>query len=251
MSYRKKKNYWQQDIQRFDYVRACVVGSVIILIFSYLFYGSFLWAFLLSPYLIRFLKSWKKQFVKKKRQMFQREFQDAIQSLSAALSVGYSAENAMREAFQDLQILYKKDELILREFRYMIHQLEMNMNIESVWKEFAGRTGEEDVQTFVTVFVLAKRSGGDTVGMIKNAVRQIGEKTEITREIETLLSAKKLEFKVMSAIPFGMICYMKLSFPQFMSVLYGNLAGIVIMSICLVIYMTAYEAGKRMIEIEV
>ena len=92
--------------------------------------------------------------------MFQLQFKEAVQALATALNVGYSVENAMREVLKDLQVIYKKDELIIREFRYMVRQLDVNFTIEKVLQEFSERTKEEDVQTFVTIFVMAKRSGG-------------------------------------------------------------------------------------------
>lgn len=251
MKYKKKKNYWQQDISKKEYVQAVLQGVSLLLLISYLFYGTILSAILLSPYLIWFLKSWEKQCIKKKKQQFQQQFKEAIQALSTALNVGYSVENAMKEALKDLRLIYKKEEKILGEFRYMIRQLEMNMTIEEVWNRFAERTEEEDVQTFVTVFIMAKRSGGDMLEIIRNAVRQMGEKADVKREIETMMAAKKLEFRVMTAIPFGMIAYMKLSFPEFMTVLYGNLAGVILMTICLGAYLASYELGKRIVEIEV
>lgn len=251
MRCRKEKNYWQRVIHKRDYVRAVLTGILVIIMFSYLFYGSVLCAILLSPYLIWYLKSWKTEFIKKKKQIFKVQFKEAAQSLAAALNVGYSVENAMRETLKDLQMLYKKDEQILGEFRYMIRQLDMNITVETALKQFAARVRDEDVQTFVTVFVMAKRSGGDMIAIIRDAVRQMGEKTDVERDIETIISAKKLEFRVMTAIPFGMICYMKLSFPKFMNVLYGNPVGVVIMTICLFLYLGAYELGKRIVEIEV
>lgn len=251
MKYKIKKNYWQQDIRRRDCVLAIFTGCIIILTVSYLFYGTYLCAILLSPYLIYFLKSWEKQCIQKKKRVFQIQFKEAIQSLSTALNVGYSVENAMREVLSDLQVIYKKDELIVREFRYMVRQLEVNFTMEKVLQEFSERTKEEDVQTFVTVFVMAKRSGGDMMAIIRNTVQQMAEKADVRREIETIITAKKLEFKVMSAIPFAMILYMKFSFPEFMGILYGNLAGIIIMTICFFGYVTAYEIGKRIVEIEV
>ena len=251
MKYKRKKNYWQQDIGRREYLKAVLQGILMILLISYLFYGTFLCAILLSPYLIWFLKSWEKQCIEKKKTKFQMQFKEAVQSLSAALSVGYSVENAMKGTLKDLRLIYKKDEIILREFRYMTRQLEMNMTIEEVLNQFALRTEEEDVQTFVTVFIMAKRSGGDMIGIIRNAVRQMGEKADVRREIETMMSAKRLEFKVMTAIPFGMIGYMKLSFPEFMGALYGNPAGVIVMTLCLGVYFAAAELGKRIVEIEV
>lgn len=251
MKYKRKKNYWQQDISKWEYLRAILQGSVLIGVVSYLFYGTWVCAILFSPYLIWYIKSWEKQTIKKRQSTFRLQFKEAIQSLSSGLNVGYSVENAMREAVKDLRNIYKKEDLIIREFSYMIRQFQMNVPAENVMSEFAAKTGDEDVQTFVTVFNMAKRSGGDTLEIIRNVVRQMGEKIDVEREIETMLSAKKLELRVMSAIPFAMIVYLKLSFPEFLSVLYGNLAGVIIMSVCLAVYLIAYEAGKRMVEIEV
>lgn len=251
MSYKRKKNYWQQGIKKSEYARAYLQGIILISVVSYLFYGTFLGAILLSPYLVRYIKSWEKQLIQKKRQTFQLQFKEAIQSLSAALNVGYSVENAMRETWKDLRLLYKKDEVIIREFRYMIRQLEMNMTMEAILKGFAVRTDDEEVKTFVDVFSMAKRNGGDMIGIIRNAVSQIGEKIDVKREIDTIMAAKRLEFRIMSAVPFAMICYIKVSFPEFVDVLYGNVLGVVIMTISLVIYTMAYEYGKKIVEIEV
>ena len=234
-----------------EYMLALAKGILLIGIISYLFYGTWICTILFSPYLIWYIKSWEKQLVKKKQSKFRLQFKEAIQSLSAALNVGYSVENAMRETIKDLKGIYKKDDMILREFSYMIRQLQMNVSVETVLQDFAQRTADEDVQTFVTVFNMAKRSGGDTREIIRNAVRQMGEKIDVEREITTLVSGKKLELKIMTMIPLGMVLYMKISFPEFLDVLYGNLAGVIIMSICLLVYVVAYEMGRRIVEIEV
>ncbi len=251
MKCRIKKSYWQQDITKLAYAGAILRGVLLLLAISYLFYGTFWCVFLLSPYLIRYIKSWKKQTISKKKQLFQQQFKDAIQSISAALNVGYSVENAVREAKKDLQLIYRDEDMILREFTYMVHQLDMNLPLEEVLQQFASRTEEEDVHTFVTVFAMAKRSGGDMISIIRNAVTRIGEKMDVKREIETTMAAKKLEFRIMSIIPFAMICYLKLSFSEFMSVLYGNPVGVVVMTISLAIYVASYEIGKKIVEIEV
>ena len=87
--------------------------------------------------------------------------------------------------------------------------------------------------------------------IIRNAVRQMGEKIDVEREITPLVSGKKLELKIMTMIPLGMVLYMKISFPEFLDVLYGNIAGVIIMSICLLVYVEANEMGRRIVEIEV
>lgn len=251
MKYKRRKSYWQQDIRKTEYLRALLQGSLMILGVSYLFYGTWIWAILFSPYLIRYIKSWEKDTIKKRQQAFRLQFKEAIQSLSSALNVGYSVENALREACKDLQGMYRKNDIIVKELTYMIRQTHMNVTAEVVFRDFAARMEDEDVQTFVTVFNMAKRGGGDTLEIIRSAVHQMGEKIDVEREIATLLSAKKMELRIMSAIPFAMLAYLRISFPEFLQVLYGNIAGVIIMSVCLVIYLAAYEMGKQMVEIEV
>lgn len=251
MKYRGKKNYWQQDIQKYEYLKAILQGCAVIGAISYLFYGKLVYAILFSPYLIWYIKSWEKQTIKTKKEHFRLQFKEAIQSLSGALNVGYSVENAFQETIKDLKTLYKKEDVILREFSYMVRQIQMNVTLETALQGFAERTEDEDVRMFVTVFNMAKRSGGDTVAIIRNVVRQMGEKIEVEREIGTIMSAKKLEFRILSMIPMGMMAYLKISFPQFTHILHGNFVGVVVMTVCLAIYFVSYEIGKRMVEIEV
>lgn len=189
--------------------------------------------------------------VRKQKSVFEKQFQDALQSLQAQLNVGYSMENAVKEVYKDLQIMYKKDTVIVREFTYMVRQLNLNITAEQAWKEFAGRVELPEVDSFVTVFVLSKRNGGDSIAIIKNAIRQLGDKAEVKQEIETVITGKRLEFYVMTLIPFGMILYMRISFPEFMGALYGNLRGIIFMTICLFLYFAAWIWGCRIVEIEV
>ena len=92
---------------------------------------------------------------------------------------------------------------------------------------------------------------GNSILIIKNAVRQLGDKAEVKREIDTVIAAKKMEFRIMSVIPLGIIGYMRLSFPEFMAGLYGNLPGAVFMSICLGAYIAAWRLGCKIVEIEV
>ena len=251
MNYKKEKNYWLQDLSKRSYLQGVLSGVCLLLLISYLFYGTFFAAIGLSPYMIFHMKSWKKKQIQKKKQEFEMQFKEAIQSISVALNVGYSAENAMKEALVDLQLIYPKEARIRKEFCYMIRQMEMNLTLEQILGELGERTEDEEVKLFATIFGMAKRSGGDMIEIIRSSVWQISEKIEVKREVETLMAAKKMEFHVMSLIPFAMIGYIRLAFPEFMRVLYGNVLGVLIMSSCLGIYGLAYVWGRRIVEVEV
>ncbi len=218
---------------------------------SYLFYESVIAFIALLPFGIWYFLRWEAECIGKKQREFQAQFREAIQSVSSSMRVGYSVENAMKEAKRDLSLLYSEDTAIQREFTHMVRQIYLQVPMEQIMEEWSGRVCQEDVRNFVNVFVMAKKSGGNMLGIIKSTTDQIREKLEVRAEIETMLAARKYEFKVMSAIPFGMIAYMKVSFPEFMGALYGNMLGIGVMSVCLGIYFGAYMLGERIVNIEV
>jgi len=205
----------------------------------------------LLPVLVLYFRDWFARRTKKKEQEFREQFKDSMQIMASALNIGYSVENAVIETTKDLKRLYPKDSRIIREFKQIIHQLEINISVEQALNNFLERVEQEDVENFVTVFSVAKRMGGESIEVLKTTARTIGDKIEVEKEIQTMLGAKELEFNIMSLIPFGIILYMRVTFSDFMGVLYGNILGIGIMSSCLVIYFFAFMMGRRLIKIEV
>lgn len=251
MNLLRRTSCWRQDIERKEVLIAVVEGVGIIGGLAYLFYDRWWMTFALTPILLGYLLVWERDMEKKKEMEFCLQFKDALQTLASALAAGYSVENAIRATEKDLKPLYSERTRIRKEFVILIHQLNMNFSAERVLKEFAKRVNQEDVNSFVTVFSIAKKSGGDSIAMIRNTIRMICDKIEVRQEIAVLTAAKRYEFQVMTLIPLGIIFYMRFSFPEFLEVLYGNAIGAGIMTICLIIYGTAYWLGKKVSTIEV
>ena len=240
-----ERSLWQQDITFKERGAAGGKAAALIGITAWLYYRK-IWAVpALIPLGLWLYREFLKEEEKKKEQEFQKQFREMIQSLSAALNTGYSVENAFYETQKELKILYPPEARISKELLVITRKLRMHIPVEQVLEEFAEQVLSEDVKSFVTVFVTAKKSGGDMISIIRNTANQIGDK------IDTMLAAKKYEFQIMSIVPYGIIGYMSLSFPEFMNELYGNMAGIGVMTLCLGIYAGAYYLGIRILRIDV
>lgn len=227
--------------------QSCLVTGVT----AWLYYGSAWAAPALFPVGFWYYRHLQKECIQKKQREFERQFKEMIQTVATALSTGYSIENAIRESRKELKLLYEEEEMISREMTMLAGQLRMQVPVEQAIGEMAKRVALEEVENFAAVFITARRSGGDMIAIIKNTAGQIADKIDVRREIETVLAAKRYELKVMSAIPYFMIGYMSLSFPEFMTCLYGNVIGIGVMTVCLAVYISAYYLGAKLIEIEV
>ena len=208
---------WLQDIKKSEYILGAIKTTAVFLLILYVFYGTFAAAPFLIPVWFLYMRDWIRDTAGKKEQQFIRQ----------AAELGHP------------------------EYDRMTHQLELKMPVAGVLEQFAERTGQEDVEDFVNVFAAAKKSGGDSITIIRNAVRIISGKIDTEKEIQTMIASNKLEFEIMCAVPFAIILYMKLTFGEFLSVLYGNMAGMIIMTVCLCVYIAAYCIGRRIIRIDV
>lgn len=218
---------------------------------AWLYYHSF-WSLLwLWPILWWYYQKLKKEKIRGKKEKFLIEFKDMIQSMASSLNVGYSVENAMKQAQKEMLFLYPENAAICTELKYMVQQIYIHIPMEGILEDFSERVRIEEVKNFSGVFTAAKRSGGDMIAIIRSTTEQISDRIEVQREIQTVLAANQYEFQVMSVIPYFIIAYMSFSFPEFMDYLYKTAAGMGVMSICLCIYLSAYALGVKLIKIEV
>lgn len=218
---------------------------------STLFYRSFLAFIFFLPGFFFFLKQRKSDYILAGKKELSQQFLTGIQAVSAALAAGYSVENAFEEALEDMERVFEKEDKIIKEFTYIKNQLKLNNTLENLLLDLAKRSRVEDIENFAEVFSAAKRSGGDLIAIIRNTILCISQKEETKMEIETCLSAKRLEQKIMSGVPFMILIYVGAASPGFLDVMYYNPAGICIMSLCLVMYVAAYMWGKKIVDIEV
>ncbi len=226
-------------------------GVARISLIGFLFYRSAFACLLLCPGIYLHLQKKRKERIARNQWKLNLEFRDGLAAISAALSAGYSAENALVEALKDLSLIYPRNAMILKEFAFMNNQIRMNITVEKALNEFGERSGIEDIISFAEVFSTAKRTGGDLIQVIRSTSATLNDKLEVKREILTLITAKKLEAEIMKSVPLGIIGYLTLSSPGFLTPLYHNLLGVTIMTILLFLYLGAMKAVNKIISIEV
>ena len=232
-------------------VKYIVQGLFIAIILGSLFYESIIGMVCLSPVIYFYRRGRKKKLIEQRKWRLNQEFLDGLVSFAAAITAGYSVENAIEEARKDLKNLYDENSLIMQEFYYMNNQIRMNIRVEKAWKEFGERSKVEDIENFAEVFSTAKRTGGDLTKVVKTTCNTITDKIEVRREIKTLVTAKMYEANIMKMIPIGMLCYLKVSSPGYLDALYHNGFGIGFMTLGLGIYFISYRLIEKIVQIDI
>lgn len=224
-------------------------GAGIAAAVAYTFYRS-VWVFLaLLPASYLYVRRRKKELKKKRQLELKLQFREAIRLLASSLGAGYSVENALSVSRKELELLYGSRGMMAQEFAYMAQQTKMNRPVESLMTEFALRSGLEEVENFAAVFGAAKRSGGRLVPIIQHTADMIRDKIQIQEEIRTLTASRQFEQKIMNVLPFFISFYIDQTSPGFFDVMYQSVMGRIVMTACLVIYITSVALAKKILDI--
>lgn len=234
--------------ERLFYISAAVV---VIFAVAFVFYRSFILSALLMPLALLYPRLKTRDIIARRKKELNIQFKDMLYSLSSSISAGKTVEAAFREVLKDLAVLYPEPAtFILVEVRRIISRLEMNETLESALSDFAMRARLEDVDNFVNVFNICKRSGGNIAEVIKNTSAIINDRIEVGQEVDTLLAERKFEQKVLNIMPILMILLLSASAPDYMSPVFSTGAGRFTMSVSIVLLIAAWFISAKVSDIK-
>lgn len=242
---------WKSYFREIGIIKYLAEGIAVTALLAWIFYGTVLAAAFLFPVAVVFAAGRVRAVKSVRKQRLAMQFKDAIIAMSAALSSGYSLENSVVESEREMSLLYGRDSDICRELGRINSGVELNIPIEKLFMELAERTDIDDVNTFTHIIVAAKTTGGSMIDIIRNTADILSCKAETMREIEVLVSAKKMEQKIMNIVPLLMIAYVGVTSSDFFDIMYKTWQGRIIMTVCLLAYIVAYFLSERIVDIEI
>lgn len=233
------------------YVQTLAAAAGISMITAFLFYRS-VWGmctfFVFAPLCLKFRQ--KREAARREVQI-QKEFLTAMESVSGALMAGYSLESAWKYAQQETEQMYGIQGIFSRELRQLNQKLFMHEPMEQLLYELAERCDNEEIYHFAEILLYVKRSGGNMTEIIHRTVCRMQEKHEVLREITANVAAKRAEQKMMMLLLPLMLCFLTVSSPEYTGALYGNPAGVLVMSGCLAGYLGALFWAEKIVDIPV
>ena len=229
-----------------------LLAAVGIFIVGMIFYQRPILALLLSLFSLKFPKIRTAQIIRKRKQTLNTQFKDMLYALSSSMSAGRSLEMAFQDALRDLEVIYPDPETpIMQETTYILRCISMNMTVEDAISQFAARAHIEDIQNFADVIRICKRSGGNLIEVIRSTSQMITDKIETKNEIETVITAKKFESRIMTCTPIVMVAVLSAASPDYMKPVFTTVVGAVVMTVAIVLFVVSFFIGEKIMEIEV
>ena len=231
-------------------VQCFLEGIVIVMVFAYFFYRSYVACVFLSPLLLFYRKHKKKQILKIKIESMEQQFKETILSVQTNLQAGYSMENAFMESYQDVVRIYGENSYMGQELEKIKRGLNNGNTLENILQDLGKRCPNSEIYEFANLYCVGCKTGNQWKEIISKTVSLITQKIELKEEIEILVHGKKTESRIMCIVPFFILFYMDITSKGYFDVLYHNIVGMIIMTICMIVYIAAYLLSEKITEIE-
>lgn len=224
-----------------------IKAFLVVCIVDYFFYRELVMLFPLCLVGAGYYRTEKELLFIQKRGEARDQFKELMLLVSTGQKVGYSAENAFLSSYQDMRNLYGSKSSVCRMLKILQTGRENNIDFSVLWHQIGNQTQITEIQEFASVYEISGKRSGNMAAVMEKTAGIIIKKAETEKEIEVLLCARKLEQKIMNAMPFLIVFYINITSPGYFDGLYHCLGGKLIMTICLAVYITAYILSQKMI----
>ncbi len=243
----RRRDYHDYMWKRGERALAVMQAALAVGLLACFFYRSIASVVLLAPLGALYFRQLKRRKREHCKRELVKQFRECILSVAASLRAGYALENAFVESRSDIKLLFGEQSLMYEELELIRRGMVLNISLEELFADFAERSGCEEILQFAQILSIAKKNGGNMPQIIQSTAELIGRRIDTVLEMQTNLSGRRMEQNIMKLMPFGIICYIGVSYPGYFDMLYHNWQGAAIMSACLGIYLTACWLGDRIL----
>lgn len=217
-----------------------------------LFYDSLLAGVLLTLCSAFYLPKYRQNIKEKKKAQLLIQFRDLLYSVSSSVSVGRTVAQAMDESVDFWKNTYEEKDYIMQELAYMNGRIKNGGEKDiDVLRDFAERSGLEDISDFVSVYESCRMTGGNLPQAINRATTIIGDKITLERELKTLMAQKIFESRIVAIAPFTMVLLLRIMSPDYLEPMTSTEGGRVITTFALGLMAAAIVMMERINKIEI
>lgn len=218
---------------------------------SYLFYHN-VWLCLLFPLTAYHgLTYYSIYLAERRKRQLSLAFRDTLYALSAGIATGRQLPDALVDARENMKTIYGEEALIVGELSFMVKRIfDSREPEEAVLRDFARRSGHEDIAGFVDIYFTCRATGGDLVKVMAKTSEILMDKMTIEREIRVMTAQKRFEVKLLTAMPLVVLLFLQLVSPDYIDLLYTDLRGRIIMTTAMAGIGLSYLWSMKLIKIQ-
>jgi tight adherence protein B len=197
---------------------------------------------LLLPFGVRF---GVKTLANRQRREFNEQLPDNLSVVASALRAGNTFVGSLGVVTQDAPEPSK------RELRRALADEQLGVPLVDALNRVSERMQSSDFQHVALVATLQQETGGNTAEILDVVTDTIRERLELRRLVRTLTAQGRLAGTVLSALPALLLLGISLINPTYVSPLFHTTAGVIALSIAVIMVATGSLVIRRIVNIDV
>lgn len=182
-----------------------------------------------------YVKSKQKSRVKK----FEEQLCDALMICTSCLRSGLSFNQAMETISKDM------DDPISTEFSTVVREVNMGYSMDEALENLGERIKSKYVDLMVSAVLVQRQTGGNLSKILQNISDTIREKMKLKRQLKTSVSSGKMSGIIVGSMPVIILGLFTLISYDFVSVLYTEPKGNIVLAAAAGLEICAFVAVKK------
>lgn len=181
----------------------------------------------------------------KRLKIIEQQLPETIDLMSRALKAGHAFPGALQMASTE------GTEPSASEFRLVFDEVNFDVPMQQALTNLAARVPITDLRYFVIAVLIQRESGGNLAELLDKISSLIRARLTLLGRVRVLSAEGRLSAWILSCLPFAMALLLNTINPGFMSILWTDPVGPVIIAIALGMMVTGIFAMSRIIKIRV
>jgi tight adherence protein B len=170
---------------------------------------------------------------------------DSLDLITRALRAGHAFSSALKMAGEEMP------DPAASEFRMVHDEVNFGVSLEQALSHLSERVPLTDLRYFVVAVLVQRESGGNLTEILTNLSTLIRERLRLMARVRVLSSEGRMSAWILGLMPFILAGIINLANPQFMSPLWKDPIGIVIVKNMLVLMAIGALIMRKIIKIRV
>jgi tight adherence protein B len=147
----------------------------------------------------------------RRQNAFADQLDDSLQLMASSLRAGHSIMRAMDAVSQEAAAPTSE------EFARLVNETRVGRDLTEALDEIAERTASEDFAWVSQAIAIHREVGGNLAEVLDAVGHTIRERNAIRRQVKALSAEGKLSAAVLMALPFGIVAFISMTNPAYLS----------------------------------
>ncbi|MDH5415252.1 MAG: type II secretion system F family protein [Flavobacteriaceae bacterium] len=184
-------------------------------------------------------------FVNRRISTYEDQMVDGLNLLSNGLRAGLSVPQSIGMVVEELPAP------ISQEFGMVLQQTKIGVTLDEAFENLAKRVPTQDNDMFVSSVSILRETGGNLAEVFDTIAEVIRERVRLKQKINTFVAQGKMQGGLIASMPFMMGAYFASTDPTFTDLLFGTIAGNILLVAALILNFIGAWAMWKVIQIKV